>query len=370
VRAPTVGDLLAHLDTELPEAWAEPWDRVGLLVGDRCAPLTRVLVSLDPTPDALGRAVAAGAEVLLTHHPAFLDPPDTLSPASGLQGVPFAAASAGVALIAAHTNLDRAPAGAAALPSALGLVVEEPLESSREPVAVIVTYTPVDATARVLSALAGAGAGRVGYYAECSFTSPGTGRFTPLGGAAPVSGRRGERSAAAEDRIEVVCPPSAVDAAVGALRAAHPYEEPVVLVSESELDRGAARMGRVCRAPAGVTLEGLAGLVGRSLGVRPTVWGDAASRVRRIAVAPGSGRSLVGDAVRAGCDVIITGELRYHEALNAAVAGLAVVEAGHDATEWPLTRALAKIATSAPGLGISRVVLDDPKTNWWTAEGA
>jgi dinuclear metal center YbgI/SA1388 family protein len=365
-----IADLLAHLDSELPEAWAESWDRVGLLVGEPSAALERVFVSLDPTPSALRRAIQAGSNVLLTHHPAFLAAPETLCPAPGIPGVPFAAAAAGVALIAAHTNLDRTPGGADALPGALGLIIVGALESSRQPVARIDTYVPAEATARVLEALVRAGAGRIGFYAGCSFTSPGIGRFAPLVGASPEHGREGESSEVAEERIEAVCAPSAVDGAVAAIRASHPYEEPVIMVSACEVDRGVARMGRVCQAPEGSTVLSLAQTVVLRLGVRPRIWGEGARPVRSVAVAPGSGRSLVGDAVRAGCDAMITGELRYHDALDAAACGLAVIEAGHDATEWPLTRTLAEIAARTPGLRTSQVLLDEPMTNWWTAEGA
>jgi putative NIF3 family GTP cyclohydrolase 1 type 2 len=161
-----------------------------------------------------------------------------------------------------------------------------------------------------------------------------------------------------------------VEAAMAAARSAHPYEEPIVLVVEGSLERGCARMGRVCAAPSGATLGSVAGLVAGKLGVRATAWGDAHSEVRRIGVAPGSGRSLVADAIRCGCDTLVTGELRYHEALDAVSSGLTIIEGGHDATEWPLTRALARIAAATPGLDASHVLVDEPETNWWTAEGA
>jgi dinuclear metal center YbgI/SA1388 family protein len=365
-----VADLLAHLEAELPAHWAEPWDRVGLLVGDRDAGLERVFVSLDPTPAALARAVSAGASVLLTHHPVFLASPETFVPAAGMAGVPFAAAVAGVALVSQHTNLDRSPPGADALPHKLGLAMVGPLERSSETVSVIVTYAPVQVAERVREALASAGAGRIGMYGGCSFSSAGTGRFTALPGSGPDLGKVGESTTTAEERIEVVCAPGLVDAAVAALRASHPYEEPVITVGAVDVSRGSARMGRVCEATAGCTVGSLARDVASRLGIRPTVWGDPDARVLRIAIAPGSGRSLVAAAIQAGCDAVVTGELRYHEALDAAASGIAVIEAGHDATEWPLTAALAEIAARTPGLSAAQVRLDEPETNWWTAEGA
>lgn len=362
-------DLLERLDVDFPTAWAEAWDRVGLLVGDPESLVERVFVSLDPTPSALAEAIDAGAQVLLTHHPAFLDAPERFAPASGMAGVPFAAASAGVALVACHTNLDRAPAGADALPAALGLRVTGPLESSSARVATIVSYVPAAAAAAVLAALHGAGAGRIGRYAECAFLGVGEGRYTPLDGSSPAAGEPGVPHSEAEVRVEVVCEPSRVDRALVALRGAHPYEEPVVWTSEAMLSRGAARMGRVCEPPAASTVGSLAAHVSQVLGVRVRVWGDRMAPVSFVGVAPGSGRSLVADARRTGCDVLITGELRYHEALDASDAGLPVIEAGHDATEWPLVPVLASGAACTKGLGEEAVLTARPSIRWWTTEG-
>lgn len=362
-------DLVERLDAEFPMMWAEPWDRVGLLVGDPDAVIERVFVSLDPTPSVLAAARDAGAQVLLTHHPVLLDGEARLAPAPGMAGVPFAAASAGVSLVACHTNLDRAPAGADALPTALGLPVRGPLESSGATVATIVSHVPHGAVDDVLAALQGAGAGRIGEYAGCAYIGEGEGRYTPLDGSAPTAGEHGASHSEAEARIEVVCAPSVVGAAVEALRRAHPYEEPVVLTAEATLSRGAARMGRVCEAPVGSTVGSLAAHVSLVLGVRVRVWGDRGTPVSLVGVAPGSGRSLVPDARRTGCDVLVTGELRYHEALDAAACGLAIIEAGHDATEWPLVPVLASGAARTKGLGETVVLVDRPMVHWWTTEG-
>jgi len=263
----TVGELYEHLDATIPFAWAEPWDRVGLLVGDRDAVVSRVLVSLDPTRAALDRAVEEGANVLVTHHPAFLDPLEAVVAAPGAAGVAFEAARRGISLIACHTNLDRSPQGSDALPAALGLTVRGPLE------------------------------------------------------------RRGEA-----DRPDL---PSATPLG-----------------------------GRLCEAGECGTLAALAETVGTRLGVGTRIWGDVAARVTLVALAPGSGRSLVPDALASDAEVLVTGELRYHEALDALERGLMVVEAGHDATEWPLTGALSRIVAQTPGLAPADVVIDRISYPW------
>lgn len=135
----TVGALEAALLKEFPAEDAEGWDRTGLLVGERSLPVTRVAVALDPTVAAIAEAAAAGANVLLTHHPAYLAAPDAFAPEASTAvcdgaGV-WAAIRHQVALMDFHTALDVSPAAARVLPGMLGLKftgkLAEPLSSSR-----------------------------------------------------------------------------------------------------------------------------------------------------------------------------------------------------------------------------------------------
>ena len=363
----TVAELVAHLDDVIPFQWAADWDRVGLLVGDPVLDVSGILVALDPTEAALTRAFESGANVLLTHHPVTLEPMERLVMHVGAGAVALRALAGGVSLIACHTNLDRAPAGADALAFKLGLPILGPLESGRQPIGLVSVYVPAAAEATVRVAMVAAGAGRVGEYRECAFSAPGRGSFVAGAGTVPTVGSPGEHTDVDEVRLEMVCPRSRIAAVIAEARCAHPYEEPLIVVAEAEMGRGAARAGRLCETPRGTTIASLAALVGERLGVRPTVWGERDRSVGVVALAPGSGRSFIADARLSGADVLVTGELRYHEAREAAEAGLAIIEAGHDATEWPLTRELARIAADAPGLGEAQVVLDAVDYPWWTA---
>ncbi|MFB9775623.1 hypothetical protein [Brevibacterium otitidis] len=91
---------------------------------------------------------------------------------------------------------------------------------------VIVVYTPIETADAVRAALAQAGAGAIGDYTGCSFSSRGIGRFTPRAGANPTIGAVDRAEEVPEERIEVICPRERVAAALDAMIAAHPYEEP------------------------------------------------------------------------------------------------------------------------------------------------
>jgi hypothetical protein len=93
----------------------------------------------------------------------------------------------------------------------------------------LVVYVPETHTPAVLKAIGDAGAGRIGDYSHCSFTSPGTGHFTPLPDAQPFIGDVGTSEQVPETRVECVVEANVLDDVVRALRAAHPYEEPAFM---------------------------------------------------------------------------------------------------------------------------------------------
>lgn len=361
-----VGGFLAALAERFPLAWSESWDAVGLRVGDGDEPLGKVYVTLDADARALEAAGAQGCSTLVTHHPPFLGQLGTLTTDSAAGAFALAAARRGIAVISMHTNLDRSPEGAEELPLRLGLPPGEPLEDSLSEVDVVTAFVPVGARDAVAAAMSVAGAGRIGRYEGCSFTATGAGRFTPRADARPTAGSQGS-SVEPEERLEMVTPVGGGPAAAAAARAVHPYEEPVIVVTRALLCRGAARLGRVC-AVEETTLRALAIHVGESLGVRSRVWGDPDRIVTRVAVASGSGGSLVGSVVASGAQAMIAGEVRYHDAMAAVASGLALIEAGHDATEWPLVDVLGRACRAIAG--DEAVIQASPLMGWWTAERA
>ena len=121
----TVGQLELALLAQFPREDAEEWDRMGLLVGDPATLVSGIAVALDVTRDAIDAAARAGANVLLTHHPVFLDPPAAFSPSYAVTPAPgvnvYAAIAKGVALVNVHTALDAGIAASRLLPNMLSL---------------------------------------------------------------------------------------------------------------------------------------------------------------------------------------------------------------------------------------------------------
>ncbi|MDI6692939.1 MAG: Nif3-like dinuclear metal center hexameric protein [Anaerosomatales bacterium] len=358
VRVRDVAELLQH---RFPSSWAEPWDSVGLRIGDPERSVERVYVALDATVASIREAAAHGCQALVTHHPPFLGDLRSVTADGGAGTIVVEALSLGVAVISEHTNLDRSPEGWKALAARCGFGSVRPLERSLEDVDLVTVFAPEGAEDRLIDAMARAGAGRIGTYERCAYTAPGIGTFTPLPGSAPAYGDGGHTSVP-ELRIEMVAPPGDGERVARAAREAHPYEEPLITVARVSRPRAQASLGAVADT-ARMTLDELAATVSERLEVPVRVWGPPDTELSRIAFANGSGGSLIPAARAAGADAIVLGEVRYHDALTALEAGLTIVEAGHDATELPLVDVLAGVLTES--LGSDAVVQQPRSPMWW-----
>lgn len=87
-------------------------------------------------------------------------------------------------------------------------------------------YVPVTHVEEVKRAVFAAGAGRQGQYDSCCWQALGQGQFRPLEGSSPFLGAHGELERVDEYQVEMICDDHLVAAAISALKAAHPYEEP------------------------------------------------------------------------------------------------------------------------------------------------
>ena len=89
----------------------------------------------------------------------------------------------------------------------------------------IIVYVPVTHADVVRKAMGNAGAGKLGNYTFCSFSSKGIGRFLPMQGAHPAIGEVGKLESVEEEKIEMVCDSSILEKVISAMKYIHPYEE-------------------------------------------------------------------------------------------------------------------------------------------------
>jgi len=262
----TVGQLEMALLKRFPREDAESWDRMGLVAGDPAALVTGVAVALDPTPAAVQAAEHAQANVLLTHHPAFIEPPTAFSNSydvADFAGVTVhEAIRSGVALMNFHTALDVSVEATRLYPNLMNFDFER-----------------------------------------------------------------------------------------------------ILIPLEHAADKGYAMLCSVRAADKPFKLAHLAARATSVFGQAPRVWGDFDARLERVVIVNGSAGDMVQASIDAKADCLVCGELRYHAALAASQAGLALVEVGHDVSEFPLCALLAQAAREA-GVPSNGVSLVDQTANW------
>lgn len=361
----TVAGVVADLERRYDPRWAESWDAVGLVCGDPDAPVERVHFAVDPVLAVADEAIALGAQLLVTHHPLFLGGTTSVAATTAKGRVVHRLLTAGVALYVAHTNADAADPGVSdALAAALGIYDVAPLDPRpAEPVDKVVTFVPAADVDRVLDALSAAGAGTIGHYSRCAFLGAGTGTFRPETGANPTLGVVGKVTRVAEVRIEMVVPRRSRPDAVRALLAAHPYEAPAYDVIELAALPSSRGLGRVGMLATPVSLAQFTAQVADALPATPAgvrAAGDPERAIRRVAVCGGSGGDLAAAAAAAGADVLVTADLKHHATAEAvADTGVALIDAGHWATEWPwLRQAADELADTVATTTVSNLVTD------------
>ncbi|HAF71395.1 MAG: hypothetical protein XD60_1604 [Acetothermia bacterium 64_32] len=335
-------DVVAFLEERFPSALAEEWDHTGLQVGPLHAPCRRVMITLDLRLGLLD--MLPGVDLVLTHHPLLFRPPQTVDPESPLGRKLQALLSQGTACYAIHTPYDVAQGGLGErLAELIGIREARPLEPRGELVKLVV-FVPQGHVEEVAQAVFSAGAGQIGRYGRCSFRTGGTGTFLPQPGTHPFIGEVGKEQHTPEVRLETVVPRERVGKAVSAMLAAHPYEEVAYdlypLLNQAGL-HGLGRIGTLAQpSPAREVIESFATALG---GATPQVYGDERIRVEKVAVCGGSGGRLWQTALASGAQLYLTGEIGYHEGLQAEEAGLTVAALGHRQTEAPFTSHMASL---------------------------
>ena len=374
-----MGALAAAMEAVAPARLAESWDNVGLLLGDRAAPCGRVLVAVDWTAAVMEEALALGVDAVVSYHPPIFDAIKRLASDDPRQRILLDAAQAGIALLSPHTALDAVKGGvndwlaegiaggAEALALSGGF---EPLRPAsllpRGEAFKLVAFVPVQSSQSVRDALAQAGAGVIGNYEQCAVRGDVTGTFSARAGAKPAIGTTSGMQEIREERIEMVSSAERLPWAIAALRAVHPYEEPVfevhALASRPSLDEGAGRL-LVLRTPA--TAREISARLRRHLVTKriDSVCPPGCEEVRhtRVALCPGAGASFMAEVVARNATLFVTGEARHHDHLSAIASGITLLLPGHTQTERGYMPELARrLAVALPGVSFTTSQVDQP----------
>jgi dinuclear metal center YbgI/SA1388 family protein len=333
-----------------PRYLAESWDNVGLLLGSPAQDVAKIRVALDVTSELVEAAITDDVDLIVAHHPLIFRAISHVRSDLPQGRLISSLIKNNIAVYAAHTNLDTADGGVSdVLAQCLNLQQVGQLSAGySEKLVKLVVFVPQSHADQVREAMGRAGAGHTGNYSHCTFQCGGTGTFLPLDGTHPFLGETGKLERVAEVRIETIMPDKLTRKVVKAVLAVHPYEEvayDVYPLHNTGKSLGLGRIGVLARP---VSLAEFAQSAKAALHTPAVILAGSPERtVSKVAVCGGSGAGLIHKAAFAGADVLVTGDVKYHEAQEALAAGLAIVDAGHFATERPVVGFLQRYLNQA-----------------------
>ncbi len=329
-----IKELCNYLEDWAPLSYQESYDNSGLLVGDPNREIEGVLVSLDCTEEIVLEAISKGCNLIVSHHPIIFGGLKRLTGKNYVERTVIKAIENKIALYAIHTNLDNVPTGVnKKIADKLGLRNTSILAPKSGNLTQLVTYVPEHAAEDVRSALAKAGAGKLGNYSDCGFLSEGEGTFKALEGANPFVGEINKLQREKEIRLEMVFPSYLSSKIEAVLKQSHPYEE--VAYSLFSLENKNNYLG-----------SGIIGILEKPMNlneflpflkdkmeldcVRYTQ--DTGRKIEKVALCGGSGSFLLKNAIASKADIFITGDFKYHEFFDAENR-IIIADIGHFESE-------------------------------------
>jgi dinuclear metal center YbgI/SA1388 family protein len=330
-----ISDIIGYIESVAPPVYQESYDNSGLIIGNRQTDAKAVLLCLDVTEAVLDEAIAKGANLVLAHHPIIFGGLKRLNGNNYVERVVIKAIKNDIAIYAAHTNLDNMLQNGvnSKIAEKLGLQKCKVLSPKKGILKKLYTFVPTASAEKVKNALFAAGAGNIGNYSECSFSVAGTGTFKGSEAANPAVGEKGLRHHEPEEKIEVILPAYRESAVLKALFEAHPYEEVAYELITLDNTHNLVGSGLIGELPE--ALDAMSFL--KSL--KQTMKTDSVrftpihrSAVQKIAVCGGAGSFLLKDAIRAGADVFISGDFKYHEFFDAENR-IIIADIGHFESE-------------------------------------
>lgn len=329
-----VKDLIAVLEAFAPPSYQESYDNSGLIVGDPQMDISGVLVCLDSTEAIVEEAISKQCNVIVAHHPIIFSGLKKINGKNYIERVIIKAIQHNIAIYAAHTNADNVEWGVnKRICDQLGLTDQRILVPKKDTLRKLVTFSPAEHTDKVKAALFAAGAGNIGNYDQCSFTMAGIGSFRGKDGSNPVIGVPGKLEQTKEDRIEVIFDFPKQAAIIKALFDAHPYEEvayDIYTLNNDFQSVGSGMLGYLKEPQSEEQfLQGLKQKMKAQVVRHTRLTGK---KVSKIAVCGGSGSFLLPDAIRAGAEVFITADFKYHQFFDAD-GRIVIADIGHFESE-------------------------------------
>ena len=329
-----VKEIIKTIESFAPIGLQEPWDNSGLIIGDKESNVTGILLSLDITESILDEAAELGCNMIVSHHPMVFSGMKRFTGKDYTSRLVRRAIKEDFIIYSAHTNLDQVPEGVSGeMSKKLGLLETKILVPRKDDLMKLVCFVPSKHLEDVSRAVYDVGAGQIGNYDSCGYSSQGTGTFRAGEGSDPFVGNIGEVHREEEARFETIFTKHLKQKVVTALIHAHPYEEV------------AYDLYPIVNENSGLGL-GLVGNLSEPIGELDfiqkvkNIFGSPCIRhtkllnkdIRRVAVCGGSGAEFLAHAKGSGADAYITADVKYHQFFDSD-SEILLLDIGHYESE-------------------------------------
>jgi len=329
-----IQDVIDQLEEFAPTHYAEDFDNVGLLVGNPQQNLTGVLVTLDCLEATIDEAIQQNCNCIVAFHPIIFKGLKKLTGKNYVERTIIKAIQHKIAIFAIHTALDNMHKGVNyQICKELGLKRTEILVPKKECIHKLTTYVPTQNAADLRNALFDAGAGNIGNYSNCSFSTEGEGSFLGNAESSPKIGEKGKLHLEKEVQINITYDAHLKNTIIKALQKHHPYEEVAYEISILEnynQQRGIGMSGYLDK-PMKETdfIEHLKATFGTPVIRHSSFLGKP---IEKVAVLGGSGAFAISNAKNCKADAYVTADLKHHDFYQAENSIL-LADVGHYESE-------------------------------------
>jgi dinuclear metal center YbgI/SA1388 family protein len=329
-----IKEVIQHLEDLAPITYAEDFDNIGLLVGSSDTIVTGILVTLDTLENIIDEAIENKCNLIVSFHPIVFKGIKKFNGNNYVERVVMKAIKNDIAIFAIHTALDNALHGVNDMMcEQLGLINRKILIPQSGNIKKLVTFAPVAEAEMLCNKLFEAGAGSIGNYDNCSFSSEGTGTFRASDKANPSIGETGKIHHEKETQIQVTYPKHCERKILNALFNNHSYEEVAYEITTLENKNQNIGMGMIGELSNPMEelkfLEHIKNIFKTGC-VRHSALLN--KPIKKVAVLGGSGSFAIPDAHRSDADIFITSDLKYHQFYEAE-GRLILADIGHYESE-------------------------------------
>ncbi len=329
-----IKDILQVIESFAPIALQESYDNAGLIIGNPESPVKAALLCIDVTETVIEEAKSLGANLIIAHHPLIFTGLKKINGSDMVQRCVIQAIKHDIAIYAVHTNIDNVINGVnGKIADKIRLTNRKILQPKSGMLVKLITFVPKLHVQRVREAIFEAGGGQIGNYDACSFNAEGYGSFRPNEEAKPFVGKSHQIHYEDETKIEIILPAYLQHRAIAALIQAHPYEEPafdVIPLLNAHKEIGSGIIGELVKPEkARDFLQRIKDIFDVKV-VRHTALIN--KNIHKVAVCGGAGSFLLGEAIRVGADIFISGDFKYHEFFKAEDR-IIIADLGHFETE-------------------------------------